>query len=102
MDNTNNNQIFDGAEEEDGWPNDVFGFLRGERSCGLNLWVTFLEDKVRLNDGTENHDNCPEETKLVKPEVELYQEDFSPYVRLFADDDSEWGIYHGMPEAWRT
>ncbi|XP_069104576.1 uncharacterized protein [Argopecten irradians] len=102
MANFNNNQIFDGTEENDEWPNDVFGFLRGERSSGLNLWVTFVEDKVELKEETKNHCNYPksfDHIEVFEEEKELYDEDYSPYVRLFADEN--WEIYDGMPEAWK-
>ncbi|XP_033754777.1 uncharacterized protein LOC117337773 [Pecten maximus] len=100
MDNKNNNQVIDGEE----WPNDVFGFLRVKRSSGLNLWVTFLEDKVVLNDKTEERRGYPElakQNKVDEKENGFYDEDYNPYVMVFADDIDDWGLCDEMPEAWR-
>ncbi|OWF44503.1 uncharacterized protein LOC110458282 [Mizuhopecten yessoensis] len=110
MDNNNNNQILD----VDGWPNDVYGFLRGTRSNGVNMWVTFLlEDKVELND-TNDKKRCGlpdigKEERNVKDEKRVNEEEdgvneeeeyYNPYIRLYADCE-DWGYGDGMPAAWR-
>ncbi|OWF37818.1 uncharacterized protein LOC110466992 [Mizuhopecten yessoensis] len=113
MNNNNNNQILDVLE---GWPSDVYGFLRGTRPNGLNLWVTFMsEDKVGLNDTNdekqcrlpdiweEERNKTDEEQKWVNEEEEGMNEEeehYNPYIRLYADCE-DWGYGDGMPAAWR-
>ncbi|XP_021358859.1 uncharacterized protein LOC110453938 isoform X2 [Mizuhopecten yessoensis] len=82
----------------------MYGFLRGTKPSGLNLWVTFLtEDKFVPND-TSDEKQCSlpdigQDGQSEDKEIEE-EEYYYPYIRLYADCE-DLGYGDGMPKAWR-
>ncbi|OWF37819.1 ribosomal biogenesis protein LAS1L-like [Mizuhopecten yessoensis] len=89
MDNNNNNQILDVLE---GWPSDVYGFLRGTRPNGLNLWVTFmLEDRVGLNDtNDEKQSRLPDIWEREQNEIDEEQKWVNEEEQNETDEKQKW------------